>query len=106
MQNAITNTLRSNQRMMRETARTTMQVMQDRRQEGVGWGLALSGEDLVRDPDTGKQYRIPMGGEYIYGRPAGAGEIETTRRAAPILPRELPLGFRAFEQIPITEAWK
>jgi hypothetical protein len=61
---------------------------------------------MVRDPDTGTQYSIPVGGEYIYGKQSGPGQIDVIRSDAPLTAGDLPLGFRAFEQLPIGEVSK
>jgi hypothetical protein len=106
MQNMVMNTIRTNHRMMQQTMQTTMGIMQDRRHEGAGWSQALSSEDMVRDPDTGTQYSIPVGGEYIYGKQSGPGQIDVIRSDAPLTAGDLPLGFRAFEQLPIGEVSK
>ncbi len=101
MHNVVMARIRSNRRMLRQTMRTTMQVMRDHRQARRGWAWALADSQVVRDPRTGQQYVVPAGGEYIYVRPSGGGDVDVIRSNGPMLPGELPLGFRRFEQVPL-----
>ena len=66
-------------------------------QQGQGWINAVTGQEVVRDPQTGQRYQVPIGGEYIYGR--NTGEIIRTDR--PLQMHELPEGFRQFEAVGI-----
>jgi hypothetical protein len=95
--------IQSNRRMVRQTMRTTLQVQRDHRQTRRGWAWALADRQVVRDPQTGRQYVVPAGGEYIYVRPSGGGGVDVIRSNAPLPPGDLPLGFRRFEQVPLSQ---
>jgi hypothetical protein len=88
--------IQTNQNMMRDTVRTTIQGMEQRRQEGDAWLRVFSGTEIAVDPSTGKRYEVPVGGQYIYANPT-SGKV--TRSDGPISPNDLPTGFRQLESV-------
>jgi hypothetical protein len=64
-------------------------------QQGQGWINAVTGQEVVRDPQTGQRWQVPVGGQYIYGR--NTGEIIQADR--PLQTHELPEGFKQFEPV-------
>ena len=62
-------------------------------QQGQGWINAVTGQEVVRDPQSGQRWQVPVGGQYIYGRNTG----EIIRAERPLQTHELPEGFRQFE---------
>jgi hypothetical protein len=62
------------------------------RVQGEGWINAVTGQEVVRDPQTGQHYQVPVGGQYMYGR---GTEIIRSDRALGY--NELPEGFRQLE---------
>jgi hypothetical protein len=64
-------------------------------QQGQGWINALTGQEVVRDPQTGRRWQVLVGGQYIYG--CNTGEI--IRADRPLQTHELPEGFRQFESV-------
>lgn len=86
--------IQTNQNIMRDTVRTTIQGMEQRRQEGEAWQRVLSGHEFAVDPSTGNRYEVPVGGQYIYANPTSNQVI---RSDGPISPNDLPSGFRELE---------
>jgi len=55
----------------------------------------VTGQEVVRDPQSGQRWQVPVGGQYIYGRNTG----EIIRANRPLQTHELPEGFRQFEAV-------
>jgi hypothetical protein len=64
-------------------------------QQGQGWINAVTGQEVVRDSQSGQRYQVPVGGQYIYGRNTG----EVIRADRPLQTHELPEGFGQFEAV-------
>jgi hypothetical protein len=88
--------IQTNQNIMRDTVRKTIQGMEQRRQEGEAWQRVFSGHEIAQDPTTGKRYEVPVGGKYIYGDPTSGQVI---RSDGPINSSQLPSGFRQLESV-------
>jgi hypothetical protein len=95
-QQAITNmalqNMQTNKQIMQQHVGIAQQKVDAIRVQGEGWINAVTGQEVVRDPQTGQRYQVPMGGQYVYGRGA---EIIRSDRALGY--NELPEGFRQLE---------
>jgi hypothetical protein len=91
--NMAMNNIRTNQNIMRQHVAVAQQKPGMMAQQGQGWINAVTGQEVVRDPQSGQRYQVPVGGQYIYGRNTG----EVIRADRPLQTHELPEGFRQFE---------
>jgi hypothetical protein len=93
--NMAMNNLRTTQNIGREHVAIAQQRPAAMAQQGQGWINAVTGQEAVRDPQTGQKWQVPVGGQYIYGRNTG----EIIRADRPLQTHELPEGFRQFEGV-------
>jgi hypothetical protein len=93
--NMVMNNLRTSQNIARQHAGIAQQRPGMMTQQGQGWINAVTGQEVVRDPQTGQRWQVPVGGQYIYGRNTG----EVIRADRPLQTHELPEGFRQFEAL-------
>jgi hypothetical protein len=92
------NNLQANQAITRDFLSTQSQLSDNSRKIGAGWGLTIAGQEIARDRETGERYRVPIGGQYIYGGSSGSG-AEVIRSDRALTLSELPVGFREFESM-------
>jgi len=93
--NMVMNNLRTSQNIASQHVGIAQQKPGMMAQQGQGWINAVTGQEVVRDPQTGQPWQVPVGGQYIYGRNTG----EIIRADRPLQTHELPEGFRQFEAV-------
>jgi hypothetical protein len=86
-------TMQSNKQIMAQHVGIAQQRPGQMAQQGQGWINAVTGQEVVKDPQSGQRWQVPVGGQYIYGRNTG----EIIRADRPLQTHELPEGFRQFE---------
>ena len=69
--NMAMNNLRTTQNIGREHVAIAQQKPGMMAQQGQGWINAVTGQEAVRDPQSGQHWQVPVGGQYIYGRNTG-----------------------------------
>jgi hypothetical protein len=89
--------MQSNKQIMAQHVGIAQQKPAMMAQQGQGWINAVTGQEAVRDPQTGQKWQVPVGGQYIYGRNTG----EVIRADRPISQQDMPEGFRQFEAVGI-----
>jgi hypothetical protein len=93
--NMALNSLRTTQNIAREHVAIAQQKPGIMAQQGQGWINAVTGQEVVRDPQSGQRWQVPVGGQYIYGSNTG----EVIRADRPLQTHELPEGFKQFEAV-------
>jgi hypothetical protein len=92
MTNMALQNMQTNKQIMQQHVGIAQQKVDAMRVQGEGWINAVTGQEVVRDPQTGQHYQVPVGGQYMYGR---GTEIIRSDRALGY--NELPEGFRQLE---------
>lgn len=90
--------IRTNQNIARQHVEIAQGRVEARRMEGDAWLRVFSGQEIARDPQTGKQYEVPIGGKYLYG-----SGTEVIRSDRPLSYSELPSGFKELESVGLDE---
>jgi hypothetical protein len=93
--NRVLQTMQNNKQIMAQHVAVAQQRPAAMAQQGQGWINAVTGQEAVRDPQTGQKWQVPVGGQFIYGSNAG----EVIRADRPLRPQEMPDGFRQFEAV-------
>lgn len=93
--NMVLQTMQSNKQIMQQHVAVAQQRPAAMAQQGQGWINAVTGQEVVRDPQSGQRWQVPVGGQYIYGRNTG----EIIRADRPLQTQELPEGFKQFEAV-------
>ena len=91
----VLNNLRTTQSMAQQHVGIAQQRPGMMVQQGQGWINAITGQEVVRDPQSGQRWQVPVGGQYVYGRNTG----EIIRADRHLQTHELPEGFRQFEAV-------
>jgi hypothetical protein len=93
--NMVLNNLRTTQSMAQQHVGIAQQRPGMMAQQGQGWINAITDQEVVRDPQSGQRWQVPVGGQYVYGRNTG----EIIRADRPLQTHELPERFRQFEAV-------
>jgi len=93
--NRVLQTMQTNKQIMQQHVAIAQQKPGMMAQQGEGWMRALTGQEVVRDTQSGQRWEVPVGGQYIYGRNTG----EFIRADRPLQAHELPEGFKQFEAV-------
>lgn len=95
MTNMALQNMQTNKQIMAQHVGIAQQKPGMMAQQGQGWINAVTGQEVVRDPQSDQRWQVPVGGQYIYGRNTG----EIIRANRPLQTHELPEGFRQFEAV-------
>ncbi len=87
--------MQTNKNIMQQHVAIAQQKPDMMAQQGQGWINAVTGQEAVRDPQSGQRWQVPVGGQYIYGRNTG----EIIRADRPISQQDMPEGFAPFEAV-------